>query len=918
MIRLETAAYFALLRLLPADVRRDFGADMAQMFRDRRRTIAGRPLAVLRWWLASLGDLIIESVRSRRSSNASGASLPPPHGHWRSPFGSLGQDVRVGWRGLRRDASFTVVAVLVLAIGIGANSAAFSMVNALLLKPRPGHPAGVVVGLYDKDPSKPDTFRAFSWPEFLSLRAHRDAFAGVTAHNFAFVGIDAGGHTRQVIVDMVSREFFDVFGSPLARGRGFTADEERPGVDPGVAILSYAAWQSRGGGEDVLGSTVRLNGRPLTIVGVAQKGFGGSLALVSPELFVPISAYDRLANDFVREGTTTTLADRRTRMLIVDVQLQPGATIAAAAPQLQAMTAELLAGDPSLKHAELMLAPLARLGVSTKPRTDSDLTAVTAALLSLSGLVLLIASLNLANMLLARGIARRKEFAIRLAIGGTRARIVRQLLVEGAMLALMGGVLGLVLAQWSTWALVTKLSPYMPISFTFDSSPDARVVTATLGFAMVSVLLFSLGPAWSLARTQALPELKTRAGELAGRSRLAARHVLVGGQLALSLIMLTAAGLFVESAINSAHRNPGVSMDRGIVAQVDASLAGHNPADTTAIYERLLDQLRARADVAAVGLASNFPMSGLSDQRDFRRAGAPRDPAHVHAAELVSVSPAYFDALGLRLIGGRAFGADAMRTTSNDAVVDVPLARQLFGDSNPLGQTIEYDPIGPAEPARSLTVVGLVPGIGDSDGNGAGTSPHVFLPYGLDPRASVYVLIQTHAPTANAEAAMLPALQRAFKTAAPDLPALSFETRPMYRDRGVILALVRTAARIFGAFGLAALLLAAIGVYGVKAYVVSRRTREIGIRLALGATRPSVLWLVTREGLVVASLSLAVGVGLSIPAGIGLQSMLSDDLASLPIALGAVGVLLVALLSAGLIPARRAMRIQPTTALRTE
>jgi predicted permease len=582
------------------------------------------------------------------------------------------------------------------------------------------------------------------------------------------------------------------------------------------------------------------------------------------------------------------------------------------------MTAELLAADPSLQHADLMLAPLARLGVSTRPRTDSDVTAIAAALLTLSGLVLVIASLNLANMLLARGIARRKEFAIRLAIGGTRARIVRQLLVEGALLAAMGGALGLVLAQWSTWALATKLSPSIPVAFTFDPSPDARVVAATIGFAVVSVLVFSLGPAWSLARTQALPELKTHAGELAGRSRLAARHLLVGGQLALSLVMLTAAGLFVQSAIASAHRNPGTSLDRGLIAQVDASLAGHNPAETTAIYERLLDQLGSRGDVTAVGLASNFPMSGFSDQRAVRRAGAPNDPAHGHDSELVSVNRAYFQALELRLIGGHAFGADAMRTRTHEAVIDVPLARQLFGDANPIGQSIEYNPNGPSQPATSLEVVGLVPGIGDDSGAGAGTVAHLFLPYGLDPRASVYVLIQTNAPTEAAEAALLPNLQRAFKTAAPDLPTLSLETRAMYRDRGIILALVRTAARIFGAFGLAALLLAAIGVYGVKAYVVSRRTREIGIRLALGATRPSVLWLVTREGLVVAAVSLVAGVGLSIPAGIGLQSVMSDSLSSLPIALVALIVLLVALLAAGLIPARRAMRIQPTTALRAE
>ena len=275
------------------------------MFRDRRREVAGRPFALLGLWLSATLDVVAAAVRYRRSPMTSSPDVvhpPLPRRMFRFA-GSVRQDVRVGLRVLARDRTFTMVAVLVLAIGIGANSAAFSLVNALLLKPRPGHPAGQVVGLYNKDTAHPGSFRAFSYPEFIEIEARRDVFASATAHNFAFVGVADGDHSRQVIVDMVSRGFFDVFGARLLRGRTFTADEERPGANPSVAILSYAAWQRGGARESAIGSIVHVNGRPMTVVGVAAKGFGGSLALLSPELWVPISAYDRLANDFVREGT---------------------------------------------------------------------------------------------------------------------------------------------------------------------------------------------------------------------------------------------------------------------------------------------------------------------------------------------------------------------------------------------------------------------------------------------------------------------------------------------------------------------------------------------------------------------------------------------------------------------------------------
>ena len=360
-------------------------------------------------------------------------------------------------------------------------------------------------------------------------------------------------------------------------------------------------------------------------------------------------------------------------------------------------------------------------------------------------------------------------------------------------------------------------------------------------------------------------------------------------------------------------------MDRGVIAQVDASLDGRTPAQTTALYARVLDRLRARGDVVAAGMTSNFPFSSFSDQRDVRRTGASHDTTSTEAAEMVSVSSDYFRAVGL-MLRGQDFDASVMTNAGRHAaIIDTPLARHLFGDADPIGQSIEYEPTSHAAKAIVLDVIGVVPGVGGPDGYDAGTIPHVYLPYAQDPRASVYFLVRTAAPTAAAEAALLPSLRQMLAGVDVKLPILSLETLTMYRDRGIILAVVRTAARIFGAFGLGALILAAIGIYGVRTYVVSRRTREIGIRMALGATRSSVLWLVTKEGLVVAVAGLAVGIALSVPAAIGLRSVLLPATISYGgVLITSVVVLLATSISAGIIPARRAVKIEPVKALRTD
>jgi predicted permease len=524
-------------------------------------------------------------------------------------------------------------------------------------------------------------------------------------------------------------------------------------------------------------------------------------------------------------------------------------------------------------------------------------------------------------MLLARGATRRREFAVRAAIGGGRWRLTRQLLVEGFVLALAGGTGGLVLAFWATHALVAALAGFSPVAISFDPLPDGRVLAATIGFCGLATILFSLGPAVGLARADALPGLKDRAGDLgSGQRRLRLQHVLVMGQLALSLVMLTVSGLFMRGAMQATHVDPGFTFERGVMIHTDASIGGIDRARIRPTFARLLDDLRARPDVAAAGAASTMPFGDTNEGADVQKAGAALpagDPGLVDASYTV-VSSSYFDALGLRVLAGRDFTAGEERTDSGErlAVIDQPLARKLFGTSDPIGQHVQYT-VRTVQAPVVLRVIGLVPGVRQELFDVEPVA-HLYVPLGQVARSEVFLHVRTSAPTAKAEEALLPSIRRTVEASA-NLPVLSVETRAMYRDRNLMFSMMNLGSAVFFVFGAVALVLAMVGVYGVKAYVVSNRTREIGIRIALGATPATVVWTVVREGFALSMTGLAIGVLLSIAAGAGMRAVTfgnrGADVATVG---GAMLVLLVSAVAASWIPARRATRVEPTTALRAE
>ena len=850
------------------------------------------------------------------------------------------QDLRLGFRLLLRQRGFAAVAVLVLAFGIGANTAVFTLVDALVLKPRPGVPDHELTGVYSRDRTRPDAYRSFSYPNYVDLRDRQDLFASLTAHTFALVGQTEGDQTRRIFANLVTRNFFDTFGVRLVRGRTFTAEEERPGADLPVTILSFDAWQRLGGGDDAIGRTLKLNGRDFTVVGVAPRGFGGSMVLVAPELWLPTGVYDTLANDFVRDEAGGTLRERRHHSLILVGRLKPGTTAAAIAPVLAAAGAQLEQAYPGdNQNQDLSLAPLARLSVSSSPQTDGELGVLAVLLFGMSGLVLLVASLNLANMLLARGSARRKEFALRLALGGTRLRLVRQLLTESVALALAGGVLATFVAWWAMRLLATSLAPRLPVVIDLNTTPDLRILLMTVGFCLVSAVFFGLGPAWRHARTDALPELREQAGEGARRAgaRLTSRHVLVMGQLALSLVTLTAAGLFLRAALESAATDPGFTFERGIVSNVDPALAGRGRDETRQFYARALSRLREMPGVESASFASIMPFGEFTEGRSVQRAGRPLGTTGATASMSIGGAPEtktvdglvdsiwtiagadYFRTLGLKVLAGREFTAteETGPIEARVAIIDETLAATLFGRENPLDQLIQYSEDRGATSVQ-LRVVGVVAPSRHQLLERA-NPPHVYTPFGQEIRSSMHLHVRTTAPTADAEQALLPAVRRELLALDPALPILTLETRPMYRDRNFVLWILGAGANMFLTFGALALFMSVIGVYGVKAYIVARRTREIGIRVALGATGGDVARLVIREGVLLTAAGIVVGVGLSVLAGGAIRSMLfGDSRFDAPVVLGAAVILTASALLASWLPARRATRIAPTVALRSE
>jgi len=820
------------------------------------------------------------------------------------------RDFRHSLRLLRRTPGFTAVAIGVLALGIGVNAAVFSIVNLLVLQPRPGR-IDRAVALFSRDRVKPDTYRDFSYPAYVDLRDRSGAFDELMAHTFTTVGIREGDATTQTFASVVSSNYFRTLGITLAAGRAFTPEEERPGSGATVAIASYSVWRRHALSPGFVGSTIRANGRIVTVIGVAPRGFGGTMTLVAPQWWFPLGSYDTIVNEMFKHRASG-LSDRGNYALNLAGALKPGVTAASAETMLNAVARQLERDFPATDRDQtLSVGLLSRLGVGSQPENDSSATTLSALLLLMALLVLLVACLNLANLLLARGSARRREIAIRQALGSGRSRIVRQLVVEGFALSIAGAAIGLLLGAWTTTALAAWLGDALPLGIDVVVEPSARLLGAGLAFAAFSTACFAAGPAWSLSRPGLTGDLK---GEpAAGIRRIGTGPSLLVIQIAVSLALVAAGGLFVRAAVRATAADMGFPVEHQLVVSLDPSLAGYDEARVRSTYRAVLARMRSMPGVDRVSFASTVPLGGLTEGKNVQRTEGQQT---VHAIFVV-VGSGYFDALRMPMLRGREFAPeeDDPGAGPRIAIVDRRLAAQLFGEADPVGEQIRM-PARDGDPPQPYTIVGVAADMRHNLFEEA-PRPHVYVPYGQ--RFNTIMNLHVRLGAAVVETSILPSIRRELRAIDLQLPIMSATTMELHRNGSVEVWGVRAAATMFTVFGALALLLATIGVYGLKAYDVSRRTREIGIRLALGATTADVARMVLREGVRTTAIGLTIGLLLAALVGKLLSGLLYRVSPFDPAILAAAALALsTSAMLACYLPARRATRVVPLEALRSE
>ena len=537
--------------------------------------------------------------------------------------GKMIHDLRFAVRQLLKAPGFTIAAVLVLTLGIGANTAVFSLVHTMLFAP-PGYARpNELVQIFSQDTKNPKSFREFSYPTLNDIREQNSVFSGVAGYNVAMVGMGEKNNTRRTFASIVTANYFDVLGVAPVIGRAFTPEEEQPGRAASVVLVSYGYWTRHNRDASVLGSQVLINGRSYTIIGVLPKTFTGTLAVLSPEVWLPLSAFEFITSNYANDPTQT-LTSRAGQQLIPIARFKEGVTAPAAEAALKTLATNLERAYPvEQKDQTFITAPLSRFSISDDPPDDSQLTAIAPMLLGMAAVVLLVACLNLANMLLARGTARRKEIAIRLALGGSRWRVVRQLLTEGLLLALLGGAAGLLVGLWASKILALSMRNLLPLDLVWNAGPNLPILAMTFAFCLLGTVAFALGPALKLSRNSVIGDLKEHAGDdvVRRRWRFLPRNPLVVVQIAFSLALLTAAALFIRGANKAAWLETGLHVENDLLLEVDASLGGFEPQRAEQLYRTLNDRLAALPGVQHVSISATAPFGMLSLAKRFSAPG---------------------------------------------------------------------------------------------------------------------------------------------------------------------------------------------------------------------------------------------------------------------------------------------------------
>jgi putative ABC transport system permease protein len=845
------------------------------------------------------------------------------------------QDFKFAFRQLIKSPGFTAVAVLTLALAIGVNSAIFALINSVVLHPMVPLRPQEVVNVFNCRQNANHDYRQFSYNEYRELRENGgDLFVDLAALEFAVAGIGRDHEMRRSFAFLTSENYFSLMGVKPFRGRFYTAEEARPNANVPVVVASYGFWKRTGGRTDFVGSTLQINGQPYNVIGISPEGFSGASALIAPDIWVPLGIRSQLGSAFGDSETMHDLANPKNYALNLVGRMRPGLTIETAKSRLPVLSQRfnaMQAADAEFVR-EVQIQKPSRFSLSTSPEDDGPITLIGTLLTAMAGAVLLIACLNLANMLLARGTSRSKEIAVRLAVGASRWRIVRQLLCEGLLLALCGGVVGLVLSVWCNNLLLHSLAGLLGsvnFSFVVDLTPDAAVLSVTFLFCLLATVLFSLGPALKATKADLVNDLKQQVGEPARVGRFsrffAPRHISVMVQIALSLMLLFAAGLFFRGALKAAGLNPGFVAAGDLVTEMDFTLVKKEPVDARRLIFNIVERARQLPGVRAVGVGTMLPYGNFTNTRRIMstRETLSNDPkaADVGASALyTAVTPGYFDSIGVKLLRGRDFTQTECESkdTRRIAIIDEEMAKKLFPNQDAIGQHVRYT-IQPSDGSpNDMEIVGIV-NTHRHDVQNDTTLARLFVPFAHGYSGNIFLHVRLDTQDRHAVAGMISTVRQSLRELDPDLPILSIAPYVDLVDRCVGLWIVKLGATLFGAFGAIALLLAVVGVYGVKAYSVACRTREIGIRMALGAHRKDVFVLIMRQGAIQTALAVFVGLLLSLAAGRVLARILYQVSPTDLFALITSSLLLAAAaLLACFLPARRATYVNPITALRTE